>query len=50
MLGSAGGGDDGRGEGAERAVLLATKLRVPAIGGEVVQRATLEHAYTDCQR
>jgi LuxR family maltose regulon positive regulatory protein len=50
MLGSDGPSDNGVAEGAERAVLLATKLRVPAIGGEVVQRATLEHAYTDCQR
>jgi LuxR family maltose regulon positive regulatory protein len=41
MLGSDGPSDNGVAEGAERAVLLATKLHVPAIGSEVVQRATL---------
>ena len=41
MLGSAGRSDNGVAEGAERAVLLATKLHVPAIGGELVHRATL---------
>jgi ATP/maltotriose-dependent transcriptional regulator MalT len=41
MLGSDGPGDNGVAEGAERAVLLATKLHVPAIGSEIVQRATL---------
>ena len=39
MLGSDGRSDNGVGEGAERAVLLATKLHVPAIGGELVHRA-----------
>jgi LuxR family maltose regulon positive regulatory protein len=41
MLGSDGPSDDGVAEGAERAVLLATKLHVPAIGGDIVHRATL---------
>ena len=41
MIGSAGHSDNGVGEGAERAVLLATKLHVPAIGGELVHRAAL---------
>ncbi len=41
LLGSGGPSDNDIAEGAERAVLLATKLHVPAIGGEVVQRATL---------
>jgi LuxR family transcriptional regulator, maltose regulon positive regulatory protein len=33
VIGSAGRSDNGVGEGAERAVLLATKPHVPAIGG-----------------
>ena len=41
MLGSAGRTDNGVAEGAERAVLLATKLHVPAVGGALVHRATL---------
>ena len=41
MLGPDGPGDYGVGEGAERAVLLATKLHVPAIGEELVHRAAL---------
>jgi LuxR family maltose regulon positive regulatory protein len=41
MLGSDGPGDNGVARGAERAVLLATKLHVPAIAGEVVERETL---------
>jgi LuxR family maltose regulon positive regulatory protein len=41
MLGSDGPSDDGVAEGAERAILLATKLHLPAIGDEVVHRATL---------
>jgi LuxR family maltose regulon positive regulatory protein len=41
MLGSDGPSDNGVAEGAERAVLLATKLHVPAIGTEVVHRAAL---------
>ena len=39
--GSAAGSVDGVGEGAERAVLLATKVHVPAIGGRLVERAAL---------
>jgi len=50
MLGSAGPSGDGVAEGAERTVLLATKLHVPAIGGEVVQRATLLDALSAGQR
>ena len=41
VIGSAGRSDNGVGEGAERAVLLATKLHVPAIGGQLVHRAAL---------
>ena len=41
MLGSDGCDDSGVEDGAERAVLLATKLHVPAIGGQLVHRATL---------
>lgn len=41
MNGSAGRSDNGVGEGAARAVLLATKLHVPAIGTQLVQRAAL---------
>jgi LuxR family transcriptional regulator, maltose regulon positive regulatory protein len=41
VIGSAGGSDNGAGEGAERAVLLATKLHVPAIGGRLVHRGAL---------
>ena len=41
MLGSAGRSDNGVAEAAERAVLLATKLHVPAIGGQLVHRAAL---------
>jgi LuxR family maltose regulon positive regulatory protein len=33
--------DNGGADGAERAVLLATKLHVPAVGGDVVERKTL---------
>src|SRR5262245_11645119 len=33
--------DYGAGEDAERAVLLATKVHVPAIGGQIVHRAAL---------
>lgn len=50
MLGPDGPGDNGVPEGAERAVLLATKLHVPAIGGEVVQRETLLDALSTGQR
>jgi LuxR family maltose regulon positive regulatory protein len=41
VIGSDGRRDNGVGEGAERAVLLATKLHVPAIGGQLVHRAAL---------
>lgn len=41
MLDSDGRGDNGVAQSAERAVLLATKLHVPDIGGEVVQRTAL---------
>src|SRR5262249_1577219 len=41
MTGSGGRGNDGAGEAAARAVLLATKLHVPAIGTQLVRRATL---------
>lgn len=44
MVDSDGPGDNSVAESAERAVLLATKLHVPAIGGEVVQRTTLVDA------
>jgi LuxR family maltose regulon positive regulatory protein len=41
MSGSAGRNDNGVGEAAARAVLLATKLHVPAIGAQLVHRAAL---------
>jgi len=41
MTGSAGRSDRGVGEGAARAVLLATKLTVPATGAQLVHRAAL---------
>jgi LuxR family maltose regulon positive regulatory protein len=41
MTGSAGRSDNGVGEAAARAVLLATKLHVPAIGAQLVHRAAL---------
>ena len=50
MLGSAGRSDNGVAEGAERAVLLATKLDVPAIGGALVHRATLLDALSAGRR
>jgi LuxR family maltose regulon positive regulatory protein len=50
MFGSDGPSDNGVAEGAERAVLLATKLHVPAIGNEVVQRTTLLDALSAGQR
>src|SRR4051794_22445762 len=49
MLGSDGPSDDVA-EGAERAVLLATKLHVPPIGGEIVQRETLLDALSAGRR
>ena len=50
MIGSAGRSDNGVGEGAERAVLLATKLHVPAIGGQLVHRAALLDALSAGRR
>jgi LuxR family transcriptional regulator, maltose regulon positive regulatory protein len=50
MLGSDGLSDNGFGEGAERAVLLATKLHVPAIGGQLVHRAALLDALSAGRR
>lgn len=41
MSGSAGRGNDGVGEAAARAVLLATKLHVPTIGAQLVHRTAL---------
>ena len=41
MSGSDGRSDNGVGEAAARAVLLATKLHVPAIGAQLVHRAAL---------
>jgi LuxR family maltose regulon positive regulatory protein len=41
MTGSAGRSDNGDGGAAARAVLLATKLHVPAIAAQLVHRATL---------
>jgi LuxR family maltose regulon positive regulatory protein len=41
VSGSAGRSDNGVGEGAERAVLLETKLHVPTIAGQLVQRTAL---------
>src|ERR1700757_1962425 len=41
MTGSAGRNDNGDGEAAARAVLLATKLHVPASGAQLVHRAAL---------
>lgn len=41
VTGSGGRGDNSVGEAAARAVLLATKLHVPAIGGQLVQRTAL---------
>src|ERR1700744_4249825 len=41
MTGSDGRSDSGIGEAAARAVLLATKLHVPAIGAQLVHRAAL---------
>jgi LuxR family maltose regulon positive regulatory protein len=41
MTGSAGRSDNGVGQAAARAVLLATKLHVPAIGAQLVRRTAL---------
>ena len=50
MTGSAGRSDSGVGEVAARAVLLATKLHVPAIGAQLVQRAALLDALSAGRR
>jgi LuxR family maltose regulon positive regulatory protein len=50
MLGLDGPSDNDAAEGSERAVLLATKLHVPAIRGEVVDRATLLDALSAGRR
>ena len=50
MIGSAGRSDNGAGEGAERAILLATKLHVPAIGGQLVHRGALLDALSAGRR
>ena len=50
VTGSAGRGDSGVGEAAARAVLLATKLHVPAIGAQLVQRAALLDALSTGRR
>ena len=41
LIGSAGRSDNGVGEAAARAVLLATKLHVPDIGAQLVHRSAL---------
>ena len=50
MTGSAGRSDNGVGEAAARAVLLATKLHVPAIGAQLVHRAALLDALSAGRR
>lgn len=50
MVGPAGLSDNSVGEGTERAVLLATKLHLPAIGDELVHRATLLDALSGGRR
>jgi LuxR family maltose regulon positive regulatory protein len=50
MIGSDGHGDNSVGEGAGRAVLLATKVHVPAVGGELVHRAALLDALSAGRR
>ena len=51
VTGSAGRSDSGVGEAAARAVLLATKLHVPGIGTQLVQRAALLDALSaGCRR
>jgi LuxR family maltose regulon positive regulatory protein len=48
--GSAAGSVNGVAEGAERAVLLATKVHVPAIGGRLVHRGALLEALSAGRR
>ena len=50
MTGSDGRSDSDVGEAAERAVLLATKLHVPAIGAQLVHRAALLDALSAGRR
>ncbi len=52
MTGSAGRSDNGFGEAAARAILLATKLHVPAIGTQLVHRGALLGALSEgcCRR
>ena len=50
MTGSAGRSDNGVGEGAERAVLLETKLHVPTMAGQLVQRTALLDALSAGRR
>jgi LuxR family transcriptional regulator, maltose regulon positive regulatory protein len=50
MTRSDGRSDSGVGEAAARAVLLATKLHVPAIGGQLVHRAALLDALSAGRR
>lgn len=50
MTGSAGRSDNGVGVAAARAVLLATKLHVPAIGAQLVHRAALLDALSAGRR
>lgn len=50
VLGSDEPGESGASEGAERAVLLATKLHVPAITHDVVRRTTLLDALSAGRR
>jgi LuxR family maltose regulon positive regulatory protein len=50
MTGSDGRSDNGVGEVAARAVLLATKLHVPAIGAQLVHRAALLDALSEGRR
>jgi LuxR family maltose regulon positive regulatory protein len=50
MFGSDGRGDNGVGADPERAVLLATKVHVPAIAGELVHRAALLDALSAGRR
>ena len=50
MIGWAGRSDNGVAEAAARAVLVATKLHVPAIGGQLVHRAALLDALSAGRR
>lgn len=50
MSGSAGRRDNSVGEASARAVLLATKLHVPAVGAQLVHRAALLDALSAGRR